>query len=582
MMAVLALPCMAMAYDFSAVTPSGHTLYYSIVNGEAEVAKCNYNYPNYGSSLNGDLVIPDSVVYNGVVYPVTSIGHEAFEYATMRTVQIPNTVRTIVMRAFVACDSLTSLVIPNSVTSIGRGAFAGSFNIVSITLPDSLTIIEQGLFENDTSLVSVVIPDAVASVGYGAFSQCYSLRKVVFGQSVSSLGGLMFWNCRSLDTLVFKSDVAPSVGTNLFYETNDSLLIDIPCGTYHAYRSVLGTAHTYLYPAVGLTMTVASDMPDWGTATIVMDADSQYVRCDSSAVVQALPNYGYHFVQWSNGSTLSTDTLFLTDDSTVTATFAKNRYTLTMLSSDTNIGSVSAGGEFDYLDSVVVTATALAPYHFVMWSDGNTENPRTVSIDGNIVLTAIFGIDTFAVQLSVDSIAHGTFTGNGRYPYGAAASVVAIPYSGYQFSHWSDGSTYNPYTFAVVGDVQLTAIFYANGTPYQDTLVVHDTVVIHDTTYITLTEYDTIWLHDTIYVTTEGIDDIQTIDVHVYQRNGRIVVESGDGSSLPEVMVYDVAGRPLPAYGTDRGPSASFDVPATGVYLVKVGNAPVRRVVVVR
>ena len=79
MMAVLALPCMAMAYDFSAVTPSGHTLYYSIVNGEAEVAKCNYNYPNYGSSLNGDLVIPDSVVYNGIVYPVTLIGHEAFE-----------------------------------------------------------------------------------------------------------------------------------------------------------------------------------------------------------------------------------------------------------------------------------------------------------------------------------------------------------------------------------------------------------------------------------------------------------------------------------------------------------------------
>lgn len=583
MMAVLALPCMAMAYDFSAVTPSGHTLYYSIVNGEAEVAKCNYNYPNYGSSLNGDLVIPDSVLYNGVVYPVTSIGHEAFEYATMRTVQIPNTVRTIVMRAFVACDSLTSLVIPNSVTSIGRGAFAGSFNIVSITLPDSLTIIEQGLFENDTSLVSVVIPDAVASVGYGAFSQCYSLRKVVFGQAVSSIGGLMFWNCRSLDTLVFKSDVAPAVGNNLFPDASDSLLIDIPCGSYHAYRSVLGTAHTYLYPAVGLTMTVASDMPDWGTATIVMDADSQYVRCDSSAVVQALPNYGYHFVQWSNGSTLSTDTLFLTGDSTLTATFAKNRYTLTTLSSDTNIGLVSAGGEFDYLDSVVVTATALAPYHFVKWSDGNTENPRTVSIDGNIVLTAIFGIDTFAVHLLVDSVTHGTFTGNGNYPYGAAASVVAIPYSGYQFSHWSDGSTYNPYTFAVVDDVQLTAIFYANGTPYQDTLIVHDTIVIHDTTYITLTEHDTIWLHDTIYVTAEGIDDIQTVDVHVYQRNGRIVVESGDGcSSLPEVMVYDVAGRPLPAHGTDREPSASFDVPATGVYLVKVGNAPVRRVVVVR
>lgn len=134
-----------------------------------------------------------------------------------------------------------------------------------------------------------------------------------------------------------------------------------------------------------------------------------------------------------------------------------------------------------------------------------------------------------------------------------------------------------------VDEVQLTAIFYANGTPYQDTLVVHDTVVIHDTTYITLTEYDTIWLHDTIYVTTEGIDGIQTVDVRIYQRNGQIVVERGDGyGELPEVLVYDVAGRPLSAHADGRKPSVHFDVPATGVYLVKVGNASVRRVVVIR
>ena len=94
-------------------------MYYDIADGEASVAKKNYNYPNYGNTLDGDLIIPDSVEYNSVKYPVTTIGHEAFEYATMRSVQIPNTVRTIVIRAFSACDSLISLVIPNSVTSIG-------------------------------------------------------------------------------------------------------------------------------------------------------------------------------------------------------------------------------------------------------------------------------------------------------------------------------------------------------------------------------------------------------------------------------------------------------------------------------
>lgn len=160
---------------------------------------------------------------------------------------------------------------------------------------------------------------------------------------------------------------------------------------------------------------------------------------------------------------------------------------------------------------------------------------------------AIFGIDTFTVSLQVDSVTHGTCTGFGNYPFGAVASVVAVPYSGYQFSHWSDGSTFNPYTFAVVDDVQLTAIFYANGTPYQDTLEIHDTVYIdvpvHDTTYITLTdtvfltETDTLWLHDTIYLPqyihdtiyiTDGIDGVDVLNAKVYVSNGQIVVEGAD------------------------------------------------------
>ena len=581
--ALMAFGQSSFAYNISAVTPSGHTLYYDTVNGEAEVAKCNYNYPNYGNTLDGDLIIPDTVWYNGMAYPVTSIGFEAFEYATMRSVQIPNTVRTIVIRAFSACDSLTSLVIPNSVTSIGRQAFAGSFRITSIVLPESLTVIEQALFENDTSLLDIVIPDAVKTVGYGAFSQCYSLRSVTFGSSVSSIGGLMFWNCYSLDSLIFKSDVAPSVGANLFPGAPDSLVIDIPCGSYHSFLSAFGPSHTYIVPSVEFSMTISTANPEWGIASVVQDADLQDVRCDSSVVVQALPNYGYHFVQWSNGSTASIDTLFLIGDSTITGYFAKNQYSVSVLSSDANVGSVSGGGTFEYLDTIVLTATAVAPYHFVKWSDGNTQNPRTLVVDRDMVRTAIFGIDSFRVSLQADSITHGTFTGNGNYPYGSAASIVAIPYSGYQFSHWSDGSTYNPYTFAVVNDVNLTAYFYADGTPYQDTLIVYDTVfvpvdIIHDTLLITQYVHDTVIVHDTIYITQEGIGDAEGRNIILYQQNGQIVVE---GAALQQVVLYDLKGRKLVSKQDAIGP-IRFDAPASGAYLIKVGDYPARKIVVVR
>ena len=586
---IMSICASAQVYGYSSVTPSGHTLYFDIADGEAAVAKKNYNYPNYGNTLDGDLIIPDSVVYDGVTYPVTSIGHEAFEYATMRSVQIPNTVRTIVIRAFSACDSLTSLVIPNSVTSIGMQAFAGSFNITSIVLPDSLITIEQGIFENDTSLISVVVPDAVVSIGSGAFSQCYSLRSVTFGSSVRSIGGLLFWNCYSLDSLIFKSDVAPNVGANLFPGAPDTIVIDIPCGSYHSYYAAFGPNHIYMVPSVNLSMTVSSLTPDWGTASVIQDADQQDVRCDSSSVIQAVANYGYHFTGWSNGSMSSLDTLMIDRDSVLTASFAKNSYTVEVQSSDPTIGSVSGGGVFDYLDTTVLVANAVSPYHFVRWSDGNTENPRTFVVTGNAIRTAIFGIDTFTVSLQVDSVTHGTCTGFGNYPYGSAASVVAVPYSGYLFSHWSDGSTYNPYTFAVVDDVQLTAYFYANGTPYQDTLILYDTVYLEvpvlDTVYITLT--DTLWLHDTIYLPqyihdtiyiTEGIDGVDALNAKVYSSQGQIVVEGADGNM---VTLFDVNGRIL-ATKQDNYLPLRFDASASGTYMIKIGNYHARKVVVIR
>lgn len=567
----MAICASAQVYNYPSVTPSGHTLYFDIANGEAAVAKKSYNYPNYGNTLDGDLIIPDSVEYSGVKYPVTSIGHEAFEYSTMRSVQIPNTVRTIVIRAFSACDSLKTLVLPNSVTSIGMQAFAGSFNITSIVLPDSLTTIEQALFENDTSLVSVVVPDAVVSVGHRAFSQCYSLRSVIFGSSVRSIGGLAFWGCRNLDSLIFKSDVAPWVGENQFPDAPDTLVIDIPCGSYHSYYAAFGSNHTYIVPSVNLSMSVSSLAPDWGAANVILDADQQDVRCDSSAVIQAVANYGYHFTGWSNGSMANPDTLMIDRDSVLTASFAKNTYTVEVHSSDQTIGSVNGGGVFEYLDTTVLTATAVAPYHFVRWSDGNTQNPRQFVVTSNAVRTAIFGIDTFCVSLLVDSITHGTCTGFGNYPYASAASVVAVPYSGYQFSHWSDGSTYNPYTFAVINDVQLTAFFYANGTPYQDTLVVHDTI------YREVPVHDTIFIHDTIYVT-QGIDDTETINAKIYQHNGHVVVEGANGNT---VTLYDINGRML-ATKQDYDLPLSFAVPVTGTYMIKIGEYPARRVVVIR
>ena len=66
-------------------------------------------------------------------------------------------------------------------------------------------------------------------------------------------------------------------------------------------------------------------------------------------------------------------------------------YTLTVLSSDEAMGTVTDGGTYEEGTEVTITATPTSDgYAFVKWNDENTDNPRTLTVTGNLELTAIF------------------------------------------------------------------------------------------------------------------------------------------------------------------------------------------------
>ena len=73
---------------------------YYYLNDEAKTAKVD-SRPWYEEPYSGEVVIPESVEYEGDAYSVTSIGYEAFW----------------------GCSDLTSVTIPEGVTSIGYRAF---------------------------------------------------------------------------------------------------------------------------------------------------------------------------------------------------------------------------------------------------------------------------------------------------------------------------------------------------------------------------------------------------------------------------------------------------------------------------
>ena len=73
---------------------------------------------------------------------------------------------------------------------------------------------------------------------------------------------------------------------------------------------------------------------------------------------------------------------------------AKPKRTLTVRSANESQGSVSGGGTFDEGSTQTVRATPKTGFAFDKWSDGSTQNPRTVKLSSDLTLTASFKVDT--------------------------------------------------------------------------------------------------------------------------------------------------------------------------------------------
>ncbi len=118
------------------------------------------------------------------------------------------------------------------------------------------------------------------------------------------------------------------------------------------------------------------------------------------------------------------------------------------------------------------------------------------------------------------------------------AVVNAVPTSGFHFDHWSDGSTLNPYSFTVDGDTDIIAYFAPDGG-------------------------------------TNGIDDATQEGVTIAIQGTTLTIRGADGKTS---VVTDLMGRTLYSGIT----TSRIELPATGVYFVRVGDRPARKVVALR
>jgi uncharacterized repeat protein (TIGR02543 family) len=132
-----------------------------------------------------------------------------------------------------------------------------------------------------------------------------------------------------------------------------------------------------------------------GSGTVTKKPNQGTYQYNDVVILTANPASGWYFDHWSGDLTGNTNptTIRINGNKAVTATFTRNKYTLTV-----NIigsGSVTLnppGGTYDYGTTVTLTATANTGYTFTGWSGdltGNT-NPTTITINGNKAVTATF------------------------------------------------------------------------------------------------------------------------------------------------------------------------------------------------
>jgi hypothetical protein len=126
-----------------------------------------------------------------------------------------------------------------------------------------------------------------------------------------------------------------------------------------------------------------------GSAT--RDPDQPDYPLGSSVTVTATATTGYGFIRWTGDASGSANPLTVVMDTNknITAIFASTALTL----ATQGAGTISKAPDQPYYgigDPVVLPATAGRWHAFTGWTDGNTTNPRTVTIGESNAYTAVF------------------------------------------------------------------------------------------------------------------------------------------------------------------------------------------------
>lgn len=334
---------------------------------------------------------------------------------SINSVIINNGVTNIGEYSFYECTALTSIIIPNSVTSIGGHAFHGCTNLSNINLPNSVSMVGSFAFRECDNLPPLYNDSIFAHLST-SFVGNYTIPN-----GIEVIAGGAFWGCKLLSSVVLPESLVEIGGNGAFSGCKELTTIKIPHGVTSIGKQAFSSC-------VNLSSIVFLSANPATLGENALPSCDLFVPCGSKDT---------YIAAWSTYASQ--------------IQYEPIPYIISITSSEHGGVNIST----PYCAPAILTAIPHDGYHFTHWSDGNTDNPRTIELTQDTSFTAVFAINQYLVQF-VDW--DGTILKSDSIAYGSAATPPENPTrDGYNFLGW-DIDDYNN----VGADLIVTALYESN------------------------------------------------------------------------------------------------------------------------
>ncbi len=501
------------------------------------------NHAFYKCHLN-TISLPDSVEI---------IDNNAFAYNYFPEVTIPSSVKLLGNYAFSNCASLTT-VNYNAISAHGidyptsSSVFGNCYNLTTVNWGDNIQTIPAGLLYGCSNITgNLNLPNTITLIEKYAFYGCSGLSgSLVLPLNTAKIEKYAFYGCSSFSGNLSISSGITEVGESAFYGCSGLTSMDIDANIIGAYAfdnctnivqltigenvDSVGQGALYNFPNLNVLNYSARNLH---STTGVLSVCQSLSSISFGSNVQHLPNNFMQFCSNLDSVSFPSSLISIGQMSFYNSGIAGE---IVFPENLQNIGSSSFTYCFNITSLKCMNSTppninaSVFPYlhdkplYVPCSSLGNYQSASGWSLFQNIAEFEDCGL---VIDASSSNSTMGYVQGGGTYNQGETCTLTAIPYNGYRFDHWQDGNTDNPRIFTVNSNATYIAYF----------------------------------------VSTQGIDDINEDGIRVYSQSNCIIVEGTNET----FTVFDLKGR-----------SVNNDNLPLGVYMVKIGNHPARKVVIMR